>query len=185
MERQLQVRILSWRVRRAARTGRGRVLAPIVILMIAAAISVPRLVPGNTTFTSACIPYTLSLPRAWRAQPVPMPNCGAPVLFDEYHIRVQGEQLTLSVQAVPLEGGRFMNLLTLPHSISAVTRHGGDGQVYASLLERGNGITTADAAFTRPPLSYLVTVESVGNVNPQPVLIRAMAGWSDRVSGNG
>ena len=112
-----------------------------------------------------------------------MPNCGAPVLFDEYHILVQGQQLTLSVQAVPLEGGRFTNLLTLPHSVFSVTRHGGGGQVYASLLERDNGITTADAAFTRPPLSFLVTVESDGAVNPQPVLIRAMDGWGDRPGG--
>lgn len=183
MERQLQVRILSWRAQRAALTRRGLTIAGVVVLCIAAIVSVSRLMPGYTMFTSNCIPYTLSLPRAWQVQPVPMPDCGAPVLFDEYHVLVQGQQLTLSVQAVPLEGGRFMNLLTLPHSVFSVTRHGGGGQIYASLLERENGITTADAAFTRPPLSYLVTVESDGAVNPQPALIRAMDGWGDRPGG--
>jgi hypothetical protein len=51
------------------------------------------------------MPYTMRLPRVWRVQPVPMPNCGSPVLFDEYHLLVQGEQLTLSVQAVSLANG--------------------------------------------------------------------------------
>jgi hypothetical protein len=46
------------------------------------------------------MPYTMRLPRVWRVQPVPMPNCGSHVPFDEYHLLVQGEQLTLSVQAV-------------------------------------------------------------------------------------
>ena len=183
MERQLQIRLLSWRAQRAALTRRGLALAGGVVLCIAAIVSVSHLAPGSATFTSACIPYTLRLPRAWQVQPVPMPNCGAPVLFDEYHILVQGQQLTLSVQAVPLEGGRFMNLLTLPHSVFSVTRHGGGGQVYASLLERENGITTADAAFSRASLSYLITVESDGAVNPQPALIRTMDGWGDRLGG--
>lgn len=183
MERQLQARILSWRAQRAARTGPGLLLVLGSILLLAAVVNLPRLLPATTTVRSACIPYALRLPSAWRVQPVPMPACGAPVLFDEYHLQVQGQRLTLSVQAVPLEGGRFTNLLILPHSVFSVTRHGGGGQVYSSLLERYNGITTADAAFTRPPLSYLVTVESDGAVNPQPVLIRAMAGWGDRPGG--
>lgn len=180
MERQLQVRILTWRAQRAVRGGPGLLLALMAILLLTAAVNLPQLLPSTTTFRSACIPYTLRLPTVWRVQPVPMPACGAPVLFDEYHLQAQGQQLTLSVQAVRLEGGRFTNLLALPHSVFSVTRHGGGGQVYASLLERDNGITTADAAFTRPPLSYLVTVESDGTVNPQPVLIRAMDGWGDR-----
>ncbi|HEV7216333.1 MAG TPA: hypothetical protein VGP33_14545 [Chloroflexota bacterium] len=183
MERQLQVRILSWRAQRAALTRRGLALVGSVVLCIAAIISVSHQTPASTTFSSNCIPYTLHLPRAWRAQSVPMPDCGAPVLFDEFHLFLQGEQLTLSVQAVTLQSQRLMNLLALPRSYGSVTRYGGGGQLYVSLLERQNGITIADAAFTRAQLSYLVTVESAGTVNPEPVLIRAMDGWGDRPRG--
>ncbi|MGI8913667.1 MAG: hypothetical protein ACR2JY_07760 [Chloroflexota bacterium] len=179
MERQLQVRILSWRAGRAARSGRGALLGLLAMLLAVSIVTVHRLAPGGSTFRSACIPYTVRLPRVWRVQPVPMPDCGEPVLFDEYHMLVQGQQLTLTVQAVPLEGGRFMNLIGLPQSVGSVTRHGGGGQVYASLLEQHNGVTVADASFNRPPLSFLMTVESDGNVNPEPVLIQAMAGWGD------
>lgn len=184
MERQLQARILSWRVGRAVRTGRGLVIGCVVLLLIAGAFRIRDLSPGTTVFTSPCIPYTLRLPRTWHVQPVAMPDCGAPVLFDEYHLTVQGQQLSLSVQAVSLVDGRFMNLIGLPQSAGSVTRHGGGGQVYATLLQRENGVTIADGAFNRPPLSYLMTVESDGEVNPEPVLIQAMAGWGDRATGN-
>ena len=184
MERQLQARILSWRVGRAVRTGRGLAGGCVAMLLVIEAFRLHSLPPGNTTFASPCIPYTLRLPRAWRVEPVPMPDCGAPVLFDEYHLTVQGQQLSLSIQAVSLVDGRFMNLIGLPQSAGSVTRHGGGGQVYASLLQRQNGVTIADGAFNRPPLSYLMTVESDGAVDPEPVLIQAMDGWGDRAAGN-
>jgi hypothetical protein len=183
MERQLRVRLLSWRIGRAVHGRRGALFGLAVLALLACAIEAPRLPEGTRLYASACIPYTLQLPSAWRAQPVPMPDCGAPVLFDEYHLFVDREQLTLTVQAVSLAGGRFANLIGLPQSAGSVTRHGGGGQVYASLLERRDGVTIADASFTRPPLSYLMTIESDGRVNPEPVLIQAMAGWSPPAGG--
>jgi hypothetical protein len=178
MGRQLQLRILSWRAGRVARRRRGSLVFGLIALLVAGIVVVPRLPVGSRTFASACIPYTVRLPRAWRVQPVPMPGCGSPVLFDEYHLQVQGEQLTLSVQAVPLANGRYPDLSSRPQAVGGVRRRGGDGQIYSAYLEQDNGAMTANASFNRPPLDYQVTVESDGLVNPEPTLIQVMDGWS-------
>lgn len=178
MERQLQLRMLSWRAGRAARRKRGSLLIALILLLVAGMVVAPRLALGSQTFTSACIPYTLRLPRAWRVQPVPMPDCGSPVLFDEYHCQVQGEQLTLSVQAVPLANGRYPDLSSRPQAVGGIRRRGGDGQVYSAYLEQDNGAMTANASFNHPPLDFQVTVESDGLVDPEQTLIQVMEGWA-------
>jgi hypothetical protein len=178
MERQLQLRILSWRAGRVVRRRRGAPLIALILLLVGGMVVAPRLALGSQTFTSSCIPYTVRLPRVWRVQPVPMPGCGSPVLFDEYRLQVQGEQLTLSVQAVPLANGRYPDLSTRPQAVGGVRRRGGDGQIYSAYLEQDNGAMTANASFNRPPLDYQVTVESDGLVDPERALIQVMNGWA-------
>lgn len=183
MEHHLRVRLLSWRLGRAIRTPLGALVGIALAVLLAAGVVQRHAAVSSTILRSPCMPYTLRVPLAWQAHRVPMADCGNPVLFDEYHLFIGGQQLALTVQAVSLASNRAQGLLVLPRSYGTVVEHATSGQTYTVLLEKRNGLLAADAAFTRANLSYFMTVESTENADPRAVLVRAMDGWTANATG--
>lgn len=171
----LRSRLLLWRLRRSLRGPLGPAVVVPVLGLFLFATGLANGALGRTAFTSRCMPYVLRLPAAWQLQRVAAPDCGNPVLYDQFHLDVNGGRYTLNVEAVPLGSYKVMGEVDLPHF--GDVQHSQSGQAYALLEEATDRAVQVRAAFSRTGLSYIVTVDGTQRATAELILTRVMDGW--------
>lgn len=186
-EQRIRARLIWWRLQRSLRTGRATLLGLPLLLLLGAGVGFHHATAEFVTMRSACMTYVLRVPALWHMQPVKQLDCGGPVLVDQYQAVVNGQPVTVTVQAVPITAIRTGGPQELPSSDVTLMRSR-SGQAYSSLIRVGGGLAVADANFTNGQVSYFISVESVRGLDPKPVLTSFMDGWyqqaADPVIGN-
>ena len=176
-ERQLLARLLWWRLHRSLRGWHSILFGLPLLILLGAGVRLQHSASAYTRVRSACMNYVLQLPAPWQVAPVRLPDCGGPVLVDQYQATVNGQRVTITVQAVPLDAGRAGGPRELPPPDATALRSR-SGLAYSAMAQEGSGIVVADAAFTRGQTSYFVAVESLRGLDPKPVLTAVMDGWN-------
>ena len=174
----LRRRLLLWRLRRTLVGPLGPVLLAAVAALVVLTWSIGSIGFGPREYRSTCLPYVLRLPASWQLEHVHAPDCGNPVLSDQFRLGADGERYTLTVEAASLSSGRLIGEADL--SRFANVRRSRSGQAYALFEQPGETTLQVNAGFIRGGLSYLVTAEGAQRGAVEVVLARVMDGWYAR-----